>query len=168
MRNKYIVIENINERLIWTIKRDKLNNLVLDQVDQHENNVDLENNFHEALKNKPICLGIFFVVNKAFDTAGRYTIIQTLIYWGYQEHIIAFIDKFLLNRNFQVRVNGTLSRNMKQQNGMPQGSINSPKLFLIAINDTIKNFPNPTQIFEDSTKGQRFTVNGYYHLASIR
>ena len=46
-----------------------------------------------------------------------------------------FIGGFLENRRIQVRVGSNLSISKEVENGVPQGSVISPILFLIAIND---------------------------------
>ena len=46
-----------------------------------------------------------------------------------------WIQDFLENRKFQVRINGTLSKKYTIENGTPQGSSLSPLIFLIMIND---------------------------------
>ena len=47
-----------------------------------------------------------------------------------------WIQDFLKNRKFQVRINHTLSKKYKLENGTPQESGICPWLFLIMINDT--------------------------------
>lgn len=48
-------------------------------------------------------------------------------------------------RFFRVKVNGTLSGKRVQQNGTPQGSVLSIALFLIAINEAVKNIKQPVE-----------------------
>jgi hypothetical protein len=48
--------------------------------------------------------------------------------------MLNFIDSFLTNRTFSVKVNGHISPKFQQENGVPQGSTLSVTLFLIAIN----------------------------------
>lgn len=64
----------------------------------------------------------------------KYTeIVKAMEYrWTY---VLAFIKNFLSYRTFRVRVNGNLSTKQCQENGTPQGSVISPTLFLIAINN---------------------------------
>ena len=46
-----------------------------------------------------------------------------------------WIKNFLAERTFQVKVGDALSEPLELQNGTPQGSVISPLLFLIMIND---------------------------------
>ena len=49
-----------------------------------------------------------------------------------------FIQSFLSERSFKVRVGSTLSELHEQEMGVPQGSILSPDLFSIKINNIVK------------------------------
>src|SRR6218665_2938535 len=49
--------------------------------------------------------------------------------------MLSWITNFLNNRSFQVKVGSALSDKLRQENGTPQGSIISPILFIIMIND---------------------------------
>ena len=50
-----------------------------------------------------------------------------------------FIDGFLSHRLFQVRAGSTLSDTYEQEMGVPQGSILSPVLFGLKINNIVKS-----------------------------
>ena len=55
-----------------------------------------------------------------------------------------YIKDFLQERTFQVRVDQALSETKEQTNGTPQGSVISPTLFNVLVNDVSKiekNFP---------------------------
>ena len=61
---------------------------------------------------------------------------------GLKGQLPLFIQNFLNNREFKVKVGSTLSELHKQEQGVPQGSILSVTLFSIKINDIVKNI-NP-------------------------
>ena len=52
-----------------------------------------------------------------------------------------FIDGFLSHRLFQVRAGSTLSDTYEQEMSVPQGSILSPVLFSLKINNIVKSAP---------------------------
>ena len=49
-----------------------------------------------------------------------------------------FISNFLSDSSFNVRIGSTLSDTFEQEQGVPQGSILSPTLFNIKINNIVK------------------------------
>ena len=57
---------------------------------------------------------------------------------GLKGRLPLFIQNFLSDRTFNVRIGNTLSNIFKQEQGVPQGSILSPTLFGIKINDIVK------------------------------
>jgi len=61
-------------------------------------------------------------------------------------HLVRWIAAFLRTRTAQVVINGTLSIRVQMQMGFPQGSVLSPLLFLIFINDISQNVPNDSEI----------------------
>ena len=61
---------------------------------------------------------------------------------GLKSRLPLFIQNFLNDREFKVKVGSTLSELNKQEQGVPQGSILSVTLFSIKINDIVKNI-NP-------------------------
>jgi len=58
-----------------------------------------------------------------------------------------FIRSFLTNRSFQVRVGSKLSKVKYPKNGIPQGSILSPILFSIVINDLPDGIRSPVALY---------------------
>ena len=63
---------------------------------------------------------------------------------GFRGRLPCFISNFLSDRLFQVKIGSTLSDFHVQENGVPQGSILSPVLFNIKINDIV------TAVLKDS------------------
>ena len=59
--------------------------------------------------------------------------------FGLRGRLPHFIDSFLKDRKFQVRLGSTLSDSHVQEMGVPQGSILSPTCFSIKINNIVKS-----------------------------
>ena len=91
-----------------------------------------------------IILGEFLVVvfldlEKAYDMVWAYGLLQELVNIGLKGNLPIFIYNFLNNRTIQVKINNFISEKFPMENGLPQGSILSVFLFLIAINKLFKN-----------------------------
>ncbi|KAG5869594.1 hypothetical protein JTB14_014723 [Gonioctena quinquepunctata] len=87
-------------------------------------------------------VGIFFDLEKAYDMTWKYGILKQLQEWGLKGNLPKFIESFLFQRSFKVRVGNTLSDEHVLDNGIPQGSTLSVTLFAIAINSLFKDL-NP-------------------------
>lgn len=95
-----------------------------------------------GFSHKQFTAAIFFDLQKAYDSTWRYKILKTLKKWGLKGNLPIFIKQFLSERFFQVKINSVLSEKFKQINGIPQGSVLSVILFLIAINDISECLPH--------------------------
>ncbi|WP_200411989.1 reverse transcriptase domain-containing protein, partial [Virgibacillus salexigens] len=82
-------------------------------------------------------VAVYFDLDKAYDTAWRSHILRTLHEWGFLESLPIFIRQFLSQRRFQVRIGTSLSSSRIQENGVPQGSVLSVTLRLIAIDGLV-------------------------------
>lgn len=101
----------------------------------------LETAIRNALVNGEHLISIFFDIEKAYDTTWRYGIMKDLYDLGLRGRLPKFINKFLQNRTFKVRLNSTLSRPLQQESGIPQGSVLSVTLFIIKIDSISKLIP---------------------------
>ena len=60
-----------------------------------------------------------------------------------------FIRSFLSHRTFQVRIGSTLSMTKRLENGTPLGSVLSPILFSLMINDLPKRITSHAALYAD-------------------
>ena len=84
---------------------------------------------------------VFFDLEKAYDTAWRFGILETLHNYKFRGELPLFIKAFLRNRKFQVKVGNTLSSLYRQEEGVPQGSALSVTLFAMSINSVATVIP---------------------------
>ena len=88
---------------------------------------------------------IFFDLEKAYDTAWRYHILEELHSAKLKGHLPIAIQNFLSGREFKVKVNGVTSETFPQHEGVPQGSVLSTTLFILAINELVRQLPSKVQ-----------------------
>jgi len=140
----------IDRRLRWFL--EKTNYLSLHQNEFRKNKStynnlhDIQNYAIETFETKPVLGLVALDLAKTDDTTWRPRIIQKLRKMMCESNMLNFIKNFLLDRTFQVKVNGHLSQVFKQENGVPQGCTLSVSLFLVAINDTFVKKSNPREI----------------------
>ena len=136
----------INTRLIWFLESNGLITNFQCGFRSKRSTVDhlvrLETFVREAFIKKEHLTAVFFDLEKAYDTTWKYGIMRDLNDFGLKGRLPHFIDNFLSNRNFKVRVGTTLSDLQGQEEGVPQGSILSVTLFSIKINNIVKTL-NP-------------------------
>ena len=106
------------------------------------NLLDLENEIHDAFLQNKLLVTIFFDLEKAYDTCWGYLILRELYDFGLRGNLPTYIENYLSERQFQVRVGNKLSRTFTTEMGVPQGGILSVTLFIIAMNTVTKHINN--------------------------
>lgn len=101
----------------------------------------LQSDASNALQNKQFCIAVFLDINKAFDTVWHRGLIDQLQNIDLQGNLPVFIQSFLTSRTFSVRIHNTFSSTYSTSKGVPQGSVISPTLFSIAINNVFEACP---------------------------
>ena len=138
----------VNRRLVWWLERRNLLSTVQCGFPRGRSTVDhlvrTENYIQEAFVLRQHVVGIFFDLEKAYDRVWRRKILLTLHKWGFRGHLPIFIENFLKNRTFKVRIGRDVSQSYSLENGVPQGSVLSVTLFAIAVNDVADCVKPPT------------------------
>ena len=80
--------------------------------------------------------------SKAYNHTWRERFLQKLIELGVPTHLIRWIAAFMRTCSAEVMINGTLSKLVRVKQGLTQGSVLSPLLFVIFINDILKDLPD--------------------------
>ena len=145
----------VNARLMWFLESEGALTPLQCGFRPHHSTLDHLIRFESFIRNafvkKEHVLVIFFDLEKAYDTTWKHGILSDLADLGVKGHLPGFIKGFLTNRLFRVRVGSTLSDYFTQEVGVPQGSILSPVLFSIKINNIVKSVlkNNDSSLFVD-------------------
>ena len=95
----------------------------------------LEDTIRKAQANKEQVNAVFFDIEKAYNMLWREGLLIKLKAMGISCRLYNWVMDFLLNRTIEVRVGQSHSNIYHVDNGVPQGSVCSPLLFSIMIND---------------------------------
>uniref|UniRef100_A0A3B3YS32 Reverse transcriptase domain-containing protein n=1 Tax=Poecilia mexicana TaxID=48701 RepID=A0A3B3YS32_9TELE len=98
----------------------------------------LEDDIRKAQINKETVVAVFFDAEKAYDMLWREGLMIKLHQIGIGGNMFNWLWDFLQDRNIQVKIGCQFSKLCKIENGTPQGSVVSPTLFSVMINDIFK------------------------------
>ena len=131
----------INERLIWFLETSAILTSTQSGFRKARSTIDhlvrLETFIREGFIKGEHVVALFFDLEKAYDTTWKYGIMRDLHKMGLRGRLPLFIDKFLTDRTFRVRIGTSYSDTYDQEMGVPQGSILSVTLFIIKINSIV-------------------------------
>ena len=145
----------INNRLVWFLEYNgfiaKAQSGFRKQRSTQDHLVRMETFIRDGFIRGDHVVSVFFDLEKAYDTTWKYGIMRDLHELGLRGRLPIFIQNFLSDRMFKVRVGSTYSNHYPQEMGVPQGCILSVTLFSVKINN-IANIQSPdtdTTLFVD-------------------
>ena len=82
-----------------------------------------------------LAMGIYFDLQKAFDTVNHDILLKKLYHYGIRGKLHKWFTSYLRNRTQYCCINNTVSEVLNINCGVPQGSVLGPLLFIIYVND---------------------------------
>lgn len=101
--------------------------------------VKVSNEIEKTFKMKEIMSIVFFDIEKAYDSMWREGLLIKMNKMGIRGKLYNWVLEFLSERRFRVKVGADVSEEFEIVNGIPQGSVISPVLFNVMINDIFMN-----------------------------
>ena len=104
-----------------------------------------------SLKNFGESFVVALDISKAFDRVWHKALLAKLPAYGFTPSFCKLISSFLSNRFISVVVDGATSASFPVSSGVPQGSVLSPTLFLLFINDLLHATASDVHSFADDS-----------------
>ena len=95
--------------------------------------------------------GNFLDISKAFDKVWHDGLLYKLECFGIFGNLLKLFHSYVNNRHQRVVINGQYSKWAPILAGFPQGSILSPLLFLVYVNDLPENLKSSVKLFANDT-----------------
>ena len=108
---------------------------------------------YDSLNCRKVTVSVFLDLSKAFDTLDHKILVQKLYHIGIRGALLEWFESYLKSRKQRVTIGAAKSNFKSMLSGVPQGSVLSPTLFLIYINDMCRatNILNFVHFADDST-----------------
>uniref|UniRef100_A0A0X3PXH1 Reverse transcriptase domain-containing protein n=1 Tax=Schistocephalus solidus TaxID=70667 RepID=A0A0X3PXH1_SCHSO len=106
----------------------------------------------QALEDRHAVHIAFIDFQKAFDTVPHERLLYKLERIGIRGNLLKWIENFLVGRRQVVCIGQERSSSAAVESGVPQGSVLGPILFLIYVNDCVRNLDCEAAMFADDIK----------------
>ena len=124
------------------------------------------NSFCEAVDSGKEVRVVFCDISKAFDRVWHNGLLFKLKSIGISGKLLNWFSNYLADRKQCVVINGNTSEFKLVEAGVPQGSILGPLLFLVYINDIVRELDCNVRLFADDTS-LYIVVENPLHAANI-
>ena len=101
--------------------------------------LNISDDIYQSMDKSQITILILLDYSKAFDCANHRLILAKLKAAGFHDDALSWILSYLLDRKQMVKTDLGESRWVNIKNGVPQGSILGPLLFLVLVSDLYKS-----------------------------
>ena len=129
----------VNKRLQYHLEKNRLINPTQSGFRKNRNTEDqvayitqeIENGFQQKMKT----LAVFVDLSKAFDKVWKEGLLLKLTRKNVNNKMFSWIKSYLFQRTARVKLDGHTSNIVKLREGVPQGGVISPTLFIVFIDD---------------------------------
>ena len=129
----------INTRLIWYLEKYRILDRSQCGFRKHRSTTDhlvsLERYLRDAFAQKQQAVGLFFDLEKAYETTWQYGIIRDLHRIGLRGRLPVFVSEYLRDRQIRLRIGTTLSDEFYPEEGVPTGGVLAVTCFGLKINE---------------------------------
>ena len=129
----------INTRFIWYLEKSGILDRSQCGFRKHrstmDNLVSLERYIRDAFARKQQAVGLFFDLEKAYETTWQYGIVCDLHRIGLRGRLPVFMSEYLRDRRIGVRIGTTLSDEFYLEEGVPTGGVLAVTCFGLKINE---------------------------------
>ena len=129
----------INTRFIWYLEKYGILDKSQGGFRKHRSTTDhlvsLKRLVRDAFAQKQQAVGLFFDLEKAYETTWQYGIIRDLHKIGLRGRLPVFVSEYLRDRRIRVRIGYTLSDEFYPEEGIPTGGVLAVICFGLKMNE---------------------------------
>lgn len=141
----------ISKRIRWYVETNKYLSAFQYGFRQYRSTTDylinIESEILDSFANSNYSVVVALDIEKAYEMVWKHRVLKLLQNINIVGNTLAFVRNFLSSRTMKVRINDYMSDPVPIENGLPQGSVLSVILFLVAINDVLNNIEKPVKGF---------------------